>query len=206
MLSLATMTPLLIASTVCWYLIGLILKIDQLEEEKNQLIRHDFLTGLLSRQAFFQDSKSYLQFVSRNPIPFSILAIDLDDFKTVNDTYGHAAGDAVLKQFSIMTNHIFRERDLVARIGGEEFAILLPNTTESVAHTLANRLHTNLRGATVKYNGHDIKYTVSIGLASTITINKIDALLEQADKALYLAKDQGKNCTVIFDFQHSVIE
>lgn len=201
---IAIAIPLLVTPMVSWALIGLILKIDRLEEEMRSLARIDFLTGLLSRQAFFNDFKSYITLSMREPIVFSVLVIDLDKFKDINDKYGHPAGDEILKDFSTRINTTIRKSDLVGRIGGEEFAIMLPDTTVDKAYQLSERLHSVIRESSVIYEDSPIKYTVSIGLVSSSSfasekIECIENILKQADKALYQAKEKGRNCTAIFN-------
>lgn len=192
---------LIITPLASWPLLGLFLRIDHLEKEMRLLATFDALTGLLSRQAFFHDFKHYIYLTERKPIIFSLLSIDLDHFKQINDTYGHAVGDSVLKDFSKITQATFRKSDLLGRIGGEEFSVLLPNATEKTALTLAERLQSAIRKSVVMSSDTPIKYTVSIGLYSFSPTGKdsIESILELGDKALYQAKEQGRDRTVIYN-------
>ena len=198
---MAILIPLITAPLMSWHMMGLLLEIDGLEKKMQLLVRYDFLTGLLSRQAFFNDAEHYVQRASQNPNhnPFAILALDLDDFKHINDEYGHFAGDAVLKDFANITKSILRESDLVGRIGGEEFVIFLHDATPERANKLAERLQAEIRNSLVIYNNKQIRYTTSIGLMSSKIMGRVEDFLELADKALYAAKEQGKDCTVIFN-------
>jgi len=120
--------------------------------------------------------------------------LDLDFFKKVNDTWGHAGGDAVLCDFARTTESVVRTTDIVARLGGEEFAVLLPDTGIEGAEILARRLLDSVRARRVGYNGGEIVYTVSIGLAAFGGAEETyDSLLHRADSGLYLAKKNGRD-------------
>jgi diguanylate cyclase (GGDEF)-like protein len=132
-----------------------------------------------------------------------VVIIDLDHFKQINDRYGHPAGDAVLKLFADVINSVARRSDIVGRLGGEEFGMVLPSTTSSEALEFSERLHQAINKAVLKFNGSAIRYTVSIGLAEYDNDPEvsIDDLLARADKALYRAKQSGRNQTAIFNSQ-----
>ena len=200
-LLISASVAIIITPLVSWSLLGLFLRVDHLEREMRLLATFDALTGLLSRQAFFHDFKHYIYLTERKPIVFSLLSIDLDHFKNINDTHGHAAGDSVLKDFSEIAQSTFRRSDLLGRIGGEEFSVLLPNATEKTALMLAERLHSAIRKSVVMANDKPIKYTLSIGLYSFSPTAKdsIESILELGDKALYQAKEQGRDRTVIYN-------
>jgi diguanylate cyclase (GGDEF)-like protein len=119
--------------------------------------------------------------------------LDLDHFKNVNDSYGHPAGDAVLKDFVQTVKEVLRESDVIGRIGGEEFAVLLPNTTQDGACALANRILAAVRANPVAFEGHCIAYTVSIGASHFTTQKSLGELLAESDAALYRAKKAGRN-------------
>ena len=119
---------------------------------------------------------------------------DADHFKVVNDTYGHPAGDAVLCHLAKLLMSTFRQVDIVARVGGEEFAVLLPSTDLQTALKIANRLRENVASQVVEVDGVKIRYTVSGGVASMDdSISGLDALMKRADQALYQAKASGRN-------------
>jgi diguanylate cyclase (GGDEF)-like protein len=120
--------------------------------------------------------------------------IDLDNFKRVNDTYGHSTGDAVLRQFANIMRETVRTIDIAARLGGEEFAILLPNTTQEEAMCLAERLRQRIADTEFYYEKGVVRITISTGAALlTADDREGDAALNRADTALYEAKDAGRN-------------
>ena len=164
------------------------------------LASYDSLTGLLSRHAFFDNANNYASLAIREARPFSVLLIDLDHFKMINDRYGHPAGDAVLELFAHVVNSVARRSDIVGRLGGEEFAMLLPGTNAGEAREFSERLHQAIHKAVLKFNGSAIRYTVSIGLAQydQTSEKSIEDLLAHADLALYDAKQAGRNQTATF--------
>ncbi len=129
------------------------------------------------------------------------MIIDLDHFKLINDKHGHPAGDAVLKLFADVINSVARRSDIVGRLGGEEFAIVLPSTSNLEAIEFSGRLHNAIDKAVLKYNGAAIKYTASIGLTAYDpgSSDNIDDMLARADLALYQAKRSGRNQTATFN-------
>lgn len=167
----------------------------KLEHELEQQARKDMLTGLNNRRYFFELAELELARSRRYGEPLSLLMMDLDNFKSVNDTCGHHVGDAVLQKLGEICLHAFREIDFVGRLGGEEFAALLPETSGEQALEVAERLRLAVEGAAVKLeNGSFIHFTVSIGVASLeATDARIDVVLKRADAALYKAKNSGRN-------------
>lgn len=132
----------------------------------------------------------------------SLICLDLDHFKQVNDTYSHAAGDAVLRKIGHILQTELREVDFAARIGGEEFAIMLPETDMHEATTTAERLRNIIAISNVEYEGLNISMTASFGVVCTNIGISLDHLLSLADKALYQAKDNGRNCVVVSRSNH----
>ncbi len=199
-LQIAVVVSGLVAAPTSWFLIDLLLGIYRIEEEMRELASHDSLTGLLSRHAFFKAAGNHFSLARREGKIFSMLIVDLDYFKAINDFYGHAAGDAVLKLFADVTNSVSRQSDIIGRIGGEEFAMLLPSTTTEEALEFSGRLHAAINKATLTHNQAIIQYTASIGLTSFTPDSKdsIDSLLAQADTALYQAKHLGRNQTAVY--------
>jgi diguanylate cyclase (GGDEF)-like protein len=155
---------------------------------------HDELTGLTNRSEMRAALIKNLARAERYKEPFSLLLIDLDRFKIINDNYGHAAGDRVLKVFSGLAKQIARETDLLARWGGEEFIILLTNTDAIRATHIAERLRAATEETTISVNQQNIHITISIGVASYPEDGKsIEELISRADGALYEAKRNGRN-------------
>ncbi len=202
---LAGIVPLLVAPALTWYLIGLMLHIARLEEEMRSLASYDALTGLLSRHAFFDRANNYVSLARRDRSLFSVLIVDLDHFKAINDQYGDPAGDAVLRLFADLVNSIARRSDLVGRLGGEEFAMVLPSTGTREALDFSERLHDAIHKAVLKHGDKLIEYTASVGLTSfdPDSDENLDSLLARADLALYEAKANGRNQTAVFTDQNA---
>jgi diguanylate cyclase (GGDEF)-like protein len=155
---------------------------------------HDHLTGAWSRRAFFQlADKEYARAV-RSGGAVSVLLFDVDHFKRINDTHGHAVGDRVLREIVQATNGAIRTLDTCARMGGEEFAVLLPDADPATARRVAERLRTALDCAPSA--GAEVAYTVSVGVATLQDGENIADTLARADGALYLAKAAGRNCVM----------
>ncbi|HSN80236.1 MAG TPA: GGDEF domain-containing protein, partial [Rhodoferax sp.] len=129
----------------------------------------------------------------RYELPLVVLMLDLDHFKNVNDSYGHPTGDAVLKSLVQTVKGVLRESDVVGRIGGEEFAVLLPNTTQEGGCALADRIIDAVRAHPVTFDGHHVDYTVSIGASKLTQQASFGALLAECDTALYRAKRGGRD-------------
>lgn len=154
----------------------------------------DHLTGIANRRAFFEAAEREMARRKQSPRPLSLVMFDADHFKAVNDTYGHPAGDAVLCHLARLLMATFRQVDVVARVGGEEFAVLLPSTDLQTALKIANRLRENVAAQVVEVDGAKIRFTVSGGVASMDdSISGLDALMKRADQALYQAKASGRN-------------
>ena len=157
------------------------------------LANTDALTGALSRRNFINLAEQEMARSTRYAMPLMLLMLDLDHFKLVNDAYGHAAGDAVLQDFVKTVAGVLRESDLIGRLGGEEFAVLLPNTTHEGGCALAQRIIENVRSQPVLVNGKKITYTVSVGAGCLAHESTFAALLGVADAALYRAKNGGRD-------------
>lgn len=162
------------------------------------LAMRDSLTQLYNRRIFDETLAQKLKCPDLHPI--SLLIIDLDNFKQVNDTFGHQAGDQVLKVFAKILKESCRGHDLVARFGGEEFAIILSQTKAATAHAVAQRIRNRLEKAAFTFDGRQLRMTASIGLATCNSGSSIftSNLVKQADRALYQAKRTGKNKVCVF--------
>lgn len=198
---LATGVPMVVTPPLAWSLVGLVLRIHRVEQEMRSLASYDSLTGLLSRHAFFDNASNHVSLARRERSPFAVLIVDLDHFKSINDRYGHPAGDAVLKLFADVVNSVTRRSDIVGRLGGEEFAMVLPSTPTAEALEFSERLHAAINKAVLKFNNSAIRYTASIGLTEfdVESEDNVDDLLARADLALYQAKQAGRNQTATFN-------
>lgn len=155
--------------------------------------RTDELTGLSNRRDMQHRLVSEFSRYQRSGHHFSIVLIDLDLFKNINDDYGHDAGDAVLRQFSGLVRDVIRLTDVAARWGGEEFLLLLPDTSLLQALTLAERLRAQVAETRFTFRNQRLPVTISAGVCSIAKAASIDDLLKQADLNLYNAKDAGRN-------------
>jgi diguanylate cyclase (GGDEF)-like protein len=154
----------------------------------------DPLTGIANRRAFLQDSEAQLKRQAADPHPIAVMLLDLDNFKSINDRFGHAVGDRVLMRFAEVANGCMRRADLFGRLGGEEFAAVLVDASRERALMVAEQIRTSFANATYELDGRPIVATVSIGVViSYDAVLDISALLAQADHALYRAKDNGRN-------------
>ncbi len=154
----------------------------------------DFLTGLVNRKRFERAIEDAIRDFHKKNYPFSIIFVDIDDFKRINDTYGHLAGDIVLKEIASIFKFYLRANTIVARIGGEEFCILLPGVEIEDARKIAERLRKIIENREIKLeDGTSIKVTASFGVTQVKMGDTVKSILERADKALYKAKRKGKN-------------
>jgi diguanylate cyclase (GGDEF)-like protein/PAS domain S-box-containing protein len=163
-------------------------------EKLRQATSCDHLTGIANRRAFYEAAELEFERWRRSPRPMSLLLFDADHFKRINDGHGHPAGDAVLRHLAQILTASFRQVDVVARIGGEEFAVLLPSTPLQGACVVADRVRAAIEATTVRVDGVDIRFTVSGGVAAMDdSISGLDALMKRADAHLYAAKAAGRN-------------
>ncbi len=154
----------------------------------------DPLTGISNRRAFLQEGEAHLKRQTSDPRPTAVMLLDLDNFKSINDRYGHAIGDRVLEIFAEVASSCLRRIDLFGRLGGEEFAALLHDITRERALAVADQIRACFAAAAREVEGWPIEGTVSIGIViSYDAVLGLSALLAQADHALYRAKDAGRN-------------
>jgi len=154
----------------------------------------DPLTGISNRRAFLQDSEVRLRRQATDPRPIAVMLLDLDNFKSINDRFGHAVGDRVLQMFATVAGNCMRRADLFGRLGGEEFAALLVDVTRERALAVAEDVRRSFANESYEIDGRPVVATVSIGIViSYDAVLDISALLAQADHALYRAKDNGRN-------------
>lgn len=167
-------------------------------DKLRELAMTDTLTGLANRRTFFEYAEKEVARTARYRTPFSLLMVDADRFKAVNDTHGHAAGDEVLRHLAAVLKNTVRTTDLPARYGGEEFVVLLPETGAVDALILAERLRAGVEAASVVVGDKILRYTISIGVAQAPAASPdLKSILAVADAALYRAKSEGRNRAVL---------
>ena len=188
------------------YEIAIYMAFQDITERKQKEIRlydqatRDPLTGCYNRRSFDEMVGKEVYKARRTKKPFCVFMIDADHFKKVNDTYGHAAGDRVLKSLASCCRRTLRESDVISRFGGEEFVIFMPDTRIEMAFKVCDRLRLNIADILVKGdNGEDIRFTVSIGLVESTQDDDLNMenLLKITDDALYIAKKSGRNRVII---------
>ena len=172
---------------------------DRLRRIIERRARHDDLTDVLSRGAFWEELELACKRAERQRTAFTVAFIDLDHFKAINDLYGHLAGDSVLRHFAGLLRKAAPARALLGRLGGEEFAIVMPDTTLETGRAISVRLSALVRSTPCPSEPDAIAYTVSIGMAERQAGENADAVMRRADRALYDAKQMGRNCVSSHD-------
>ena len=172
-------------------------ELNQAYGRARELARTDDLTGLANRRAFVEMGTAALDQARRYDRALALVMFDIDRFKLINDTHGHAAGDEVLRAIAQVVKQTARIADIAGRLGGEEFALLLPETSAAAAIALAERLRRDIQALAIPHNGTTLQCTCSFGVAERDqAVHNLDALLQKADAVLYLAKAQGRNQVV----------
>jgi len=176
--------------------------ITELEEAQQQLkeqANRDYLTGLYNRRYFNEISQNIIDVSKRENKSCSIIMLDIDKFKNINDTYGHSVGDDVIKTLSNILLKSVRKSDIVSRFGGEEFALLLPFTDKNDAYKIAEKIRKNVENnKIIIQDGSTIRFTISLGVDSVKeTDKKPEQSLKRADDALYIAKENGRNQVIL---------
>ena len=179
--------------------VAIVIQNSQFYEQVQRLAITDELTGLPNRRLLFEKGEGEVLRARRFERPLSIVMLDIDHFKLVNDRYGHAAGDRVLREIAQALRQILRESDTAARYGGEEFVVLLPESDETIAALVAERLRSSIENCLVEEDAQRIHVTVSLGVAAVnrVTVD-FSKLISHADQALYLSKNKGRNCVTIW--------
>lgn len=191
---IAVIAPGLIAPIGSYKYISLTYDLREANEQLRVLSEIDSLTGALNRRRFLELSEQQLSLAARHDYPTSLLVIDFDHFKQINDRHGHAGGDRVLVEITRVIQETIRDSDLLGRVGGEEFALLLPHTAGQGATLLAERVVKAIRATVVERADVPIQVTVSIGGATCESSRTpLDQLLHSADEQLYEAKQAGRN-------------
>lgn len=190
----------LVTPFISWHLLDLLFKIDKMEQIMNDLATYDSMTKLLSRQAFFKRSIDLHDMCAKSQKSYTIAIIDIDNFKSINDTYGHAYGDKVLIEFGNVITKAIDLNYVIGRIGGEEFALLFNIDKDTMKQNM-DKVHQHILDSKIPYKEEsNITYTVSVGIFENETPNTLtfNEALSNADHALYDAKTTGKNKSVIF--------
>lgn len=193
-----------VSATLLVLLLGTAVWLYRLFRKTHHAAQSDALTGLANRSKFNSALEQELRSAVRSQLPLSLLLLDIDHFKQLNDSHGHAAGDAVLRLLSrVLRGRARRPRDVIARLGGDEFAVLLPETSSQAAATIATTIHVDLanlaaRGERGEHTGSAPPFTASIGIHTTQMGENLEPaeLFERADAALYQAKQAGRNRSV----------
>jgi diguanylate cyclase (GGDEF)-like protein/PAS domain S-box-containing protein len=175
---------------------GLLIDITErkgVEQQVRRLVGTDMLTGALNRRAFFEQGAAAQARALRHDEPLPLAMLDLDHFKALNDTHGHAAGDLALQAFAAACKECLRAYDLFARIGGEEFAVLLVDSTPDEALTILERLREAVGAIELEVEDATLRFTVSLGLTTLAPGGSLEGALAEADRALYRAKRAGRN-------------
>lgn len=165
----------------------------KLAAEFEHAAKHDALTGLANRREALHQLENEYQRYLRNDRPFSVLLMDIDLFKSINDTYGHHTGDRLIKLVAQTLGEQCRKVDTLARWGGEEYLVLLPEAGPDQAWQIAERIRKSIAAASIETDQRSLSATVSVGVATLANGETIDRLLQRADEALYQAKRLGRN-------------
>ncbi|MEW9671911.1 GGDEF domain-containing protein [Ammoniphilus sp. 3BR4] len=172
------------------------IKYDRLLEKVKQMTLIDSLTGLYNRRYFELYLEKSLPLIKRNNRPFLLVLLDIDHFKKVNDAYGHLCGDEALKHIADTIKKKVRETDVFVRLGGEEFALLMPETNLEEGEIVAERIRESILKTEFMYKNTCVPLSISLGL-SIYKGEKVDEFLEKTDQALYQAKNKGRNQLVV---------
>jgi len=162
-------------------------------EEQRKKAMHDALTGLPNREAYQERVEQEIHRIERYGGSLSLIVCDIDLFKRINDSYGHLAGDKVLKIISKSLQRNLRDSDFIARFGGEEFVVLMPETSTKEAKLVAEKLRKKVESSPFNFKKEPVQITVSFGISEFAKGETIEEVFSRADKALYKAKDNGRN-------------
>ena len=154
----------------------------------------DFLSGLKVRSAFDASGRDMIAQLNQTPLPLSMVLLDIDDFKHINDSFGHPCGDKVIAEVGKLLSENGRESDLIGRVGGEEFCLILWNTNQQSGQLMAEALRLKIRSLTLPCLSNSAKLSASFGVVANRSNETLDELYTRADKALYSAKKDGRNC------------
>ncbi len=186
----STYIPLWNALVRLTFFIIVVYLLNALKREKSSA-REDYLTGLGNRRHFFELAEAEIRRSSRYGHPFTLAYIDVDNFKAINDRFGHAAGDDLLKSVALHIQENIRKTDIVARLGGDEFAVLLPESDSESAAGFFDKLHKKISQAPLR-NGRSVTFSIGV-VTFTISPSSTDEMIKIVDRIMYEAKNSGKN-------------
>lgn len=193
-LTIAIVAPTLVSAPIGGYIVHLLREVDRARQQAQAMAWHDALTGLLNRRRLIELGERELALMRRSGQPLSAALIDVDDFKRINDQHGHAGGDAVLQAVGSAVSAQLRGTDIVARWGGEEFALILPGADAAEAGRTAERVRAAVASLAVAVEpGVTLRCTISIGVSQARGDDRFDPWIDRADRAMYIAKAAGKN-------------
>lgn len=196
----AITAPLFLAPLCTWAILGLLFKLHGMREEMRALATYDHLTGVYSRRALLEISNQYFEVAKRESKRIAVLYIDIDHFKQINDEYGHANGDVVLRTVAAEIGGAIRKSDVLGRHGGEEFVITLLDVGEDEALTVAENLRKIVGERTISIGPHVVPTSISIGISISRqgVHTSLDELIKEADHALYASKNGGRNRSTVY--------
>lgn len=172
-------------------------ELQSLLEKVEQIAMTDFLTGISNRRNVIDRMHEELSRFNRSGEIFSLLMVDVDNFKNINDIYGHECGDYVLKNMAGLIQSVLRKHDLISRWGGEEFLIMLPGTDTDKAKIVAEKINSVVKSHMFNYKGESFVVTITVGVAQYQAGDDLDSVVKRADEAMYCGKKSGKNCVMV---------
>ncbi len=197
-LLVAVVVPAMVVPVAGYWHISLAERLREANDKLRTLSETDPLTGTFNRRRFLQVAEQQLALARRHCFPTSVLIIDFDHFKSINDRFGHVAGDRVLKEATTLMQGALRDSDTLARFGGEEFIVLLPHTARGGAALVAQRLLAAVRDHEFRHKNDPVRVTVSVGGATSESSDlPLDALTSRADGLLYRAKQSGRDLALV---------
>ncbi len=205
-LTITISVAFVVSLPVIFYILLQRRKLDIAYEKLEHMVRFDPLTGALSRRAFFEDIEETLMRPQEAGQSNAVAFLDLDYFKKVNDSFGHAVGDEVLRVLGDVFKDQFQRGEIVGRLGGEEFGVFLPECSLAHAEKRMQRLIDEFKKRAEVVSGEAVNCTLSVGVAASSTIRDLDTLLGKADEQLYRAKQEGRNCVAVEEAQCVVAE
>lgn len=191
--------PTVITPLITWYVMKLLIRIHALEAQMRELATYDPLTGLFNRRAFLVGVDSLSRLTQRARHSMALIFIDIDHFKSVNDQYGHAAGDQVIRAVARVIKTSVRDSDLCCRLGGEEFVLAMSGASASAALAKAEQIRLKVAQTSIETEAGTLHCTVSLGVAAQFGVLDPERAMADADAALYQSKRQGRNRSTLFE-------